>query len=62
MLIRTLLGIGAVIALIVGIFLLSTLFGGIDLVEYATQLAAGLTLVVLPIAYWTFKPLIDWKK
>ncbi len=59
MLIRTVLGIGAVIAIIIGIVLLTTVFGGIDLVDYITQITAGLTLVALGITYWTFKPQID---
>lgn len=57
--VRTVLGVSAILACIGGIMLLATLFGGINLVEYATQLAVGLTLVALGVAYWMFRPRID---
>jgi hypothetical protein len=58
-LIRTVIGIGAVTVIIIGIVLLATVFGGINLVDYVTQVAVGLTLVAFGIVYWTFKPYID---
>jgi hypothetical protein len=58
-LVRTLLGIGAIASIIVGIILLATILGGIDVVDYNTQVAVGLTLLGAGIAYWILKPLID---
>jgi len=52
-------GACAVASLLIGILLLVTLFGGINLTEYVTQLAAGLTLLILGIIYCTFRPKID---
>lgn len=59
MLNRTVVGIGAIIAIAIGITLLATVFERIDLDDYITQLAGGLTLIGLGIVYWTFRPQID---
>lgn len=49
----------AALSLAIGLVLLVTLFGGVNLIEYITQLAVGLTLLILGIIYWTFRPKID---
>ena len=59
MLVRTVLGIGAVIAIIIGIVLLATVFGGINLTDFNTQLAVSLVLLAVGTGYWTLKPQID---
>ena len=59
MYIRTLIGIAAAIALIIGVVLILTLVGGINLIDYFTQVAVGLTLLIFGLIYWTFKPYID---
>jgi hypothetical protein len=56
---RLVVGVCAVASLLIGILLLVTLFGGINLTEYMTQLAVGLTLLIFGILYWTFRPKID---
>jgi uncharacterized membrane protein len=58
-LVRTVLGVGTVIAIIIGIALLATVFGGIDLTDFNTQLAVGLVLLGVGAGYWTLKPQID---
>ena len=58
MLVRTLFGIGAIISIIVGIILLATILGGINVVDYNTQVAVGLTLLGAGIVYWIIKPFI----
>lgn len=57
--IRILLGGGAVIAILIGIVLLATIFGGIDLVDFNTGIAVSLIFLVLGIGYWTLKPHIE---
>ena len=34
-------------------------FVGVNLTEYSTQLAVGITLIAIGIGYWTFKPEIE---
>jgi hypothetical protein len=58
--VRLIVGACAVVSLLIGLVLLATLFGGINLTEYATQLAVGLTLLIFGIIYWTFRPKIDY--
>lgn len=57
--VRLIVGVCAAVSLVIGLVLLVTLFGGINLTEYITQLAVGLTLLMLGIIYWTFRPKID---
>ncbi|MGB8935693.1 MAG: hypothetical protein WCC17_11375 [Candidatus Nitrosopolaris sp.] len=57
--VRLIVGVCAAVSLVIGLVLLVTLFGGINLTEYITQLAVGLTLLILGIIYWTFRPKID---
>jgi hypothetical protein len=53
---RTLIGIASIIAIIIGIILLGILVGGINLADYVTQTAVGLTLLGFGILYWTIRP------
>jgi hypothetical protein len=58
--VRLIVGASAVVSLLIGLGLLVTLFGRINLIEYITQLAVGLTLLILGIIYWIFRPKIDY--
>ena len=56
---RTVLGVGATIAIIVGLIFIGFVVGGINLTDYITQTAVGLTLLAFGVVYWAFKPKID---
>jgi len=55
---RKILGLAG-IAAIASILLILVTEEGVHLAEYVTSVAAGLTLAILGVAYWTFKPEID---
>lgn len=48
-------GIGAIASML----LILVTEEGVHLAEYVTSVATGLTLAILGVAYWTFKPEID---
>lgn len=55
---RKILGLAG-IAAIASMLLILVTEEGVHLAEYVTSVAAGLTLAILGVAYWTFKPEID---
>ena len=55
---RKILGLAG-IAAIASMLLILVTEEGVHLAEYVTSVATGLTLAILGVAYWTFKPEID---
>ena len=49
--------IGAIILFVIVLALQQS--GGVILIDYLTEVTAGLTLLIFPILYWGFKPDID---
>lgn len=55
---RKILGLAG-IAAIASMLLILVTEEGVHMAEYVTSVATGLTLAILGVAYWTFKPEID---